>query len=225
MVQVHREYLNAGSMAVITNTLTMNSAFIRSHGLNIDVTAVNIEGAKLAREAVQGKAYVLGNLSSTGRLLEPYGDFSEKAALDSLVEQAGLLRDGGVDGFIIETIIDLREAILAVKACKEVSTLPVLACIAFDMERNGGRTVMGNSAAECAYALQEEGVSALGANCGSIDPGRWRAWLERCELRPACLLWPKQMRASLALRTTGQFSIWALRPSLSACCAAGKREP
>jgi 5-methyltetrahydrofolate--homocysteine methyltransferase len=172
VVQVHREYIAAGSTAIITNTLTMNRAFIESHGLDVDVVAVNREGVRLAREAARGEAYVLGNLSSTGRLLEPYGDISEKAALDSLTEQAVLLKDAGADGFIIETMIDLREAALAARACRAVSMLPVIACIAFETEKNGGRTVMGNSAVECVTVLQEQGVSALGANCGSIDPAQ-----------------------------------------------------
>ncbi len=170
VLQCHGEYICAGSTAIITNTLTMNRVFIESHGLGIDVAAVNREGARLARKASQGNAYVLGNLSSTGQLLAPYGDVSEKAALDSFMEQAALLAESGVDGFIIETMIDLREAVLVARACRAVSALPVIACISFDTEKNGCRTVMGNSAQECAGALQAEGVQALGANCGSVGP-------------------------------------------------------
>ncbi len=170
VIQVHRDYIRAGSTAIITNTLTMNRLFIESHGLSIDVARVNREGARLAREAAQETTLVLGNLSSTGRLLEPYGDVRETAASGSFMEQAAALGDSGVDGFIIETIIDLHEAILALKACRAVSALPVIACIAYDTEKKGGRTVMGNSAAECARALADQGASAIGANCGSIDP-------------------------------------------------------
>ncbi len=173
VIQVHKDYLAAGATAIIANTLTMNRIFIESHKLDIDVAGINLAGARLAREAAGGNVgdvQVLGNLSSTGQLLEPYGDVPEKAALESFMEQARLLHEGGVDGFIIETMIDLREAACALAACRAVSTLPVIVCIAYETEKNGGRTVMGNSAAECARVLADGGASAIGANCGGVDP-------------------------------------------------------
>jgi len=170
VVAVHRSYIEAGSTAIITNTLTMNRVFIESHNLEIDVGKVNTTGASLAREAAGGKVLVLGNLSSTGRLLEPSGTWSEQAVTDSFMEQAGFLSDGGVDGFIVETMFDLREAVCALRACRAVADLPVVVCISFNTVQNGGRTVMGNSAAECARILEGEGARAIGANCGNIDP-------------------------------------------------------
>ena len=80
------------------------------------------------------------------------------------------MEEGGVDGFILETMIDLKEALCALRACTEVSTLPVIASMAFSTSKNGGRTIMGNRAEECAIALTEAGANAVGANCGNIDP-------------------------------------------------------
>ena len=74
------------------------------------------------------------------------------------------------NGFIIETMFDLREALCALRASKEVSDLPVLVSIAFHTVTNGGRTIMGDSARDCAQALTEAGASAVGANCGNLDP-------------------------------------------------------
>jgi 5-methyltetrahydrofolate--homocysteine methyltransferase len=42
--------------------------------------------------------------------------------------------------------------------------------MAFSTPKNGGRTIMGNAARECASALAEAGAQAVGANCGDIDP-------------------------------------------------------
>jgi 5-methyltetrahydrofolate--homocysteine methyltransferase len=53
---------------------------------------------------------------------------------------------------------------------REASDLPVIATIAFNTAGNGGRTIMGNTAQECAEALTEAGACAVGANCGSLDP-------------------------------------------------------
>ena len=170
VVRVHEDYLQAGSAAIITNTLTMNRVFIESHKLEIDVGKVNAAGVALARRATQGSGYVLGNLSSTGQILEPYGSYSEQTVTDCFKEQAGYLAEGGVDGFIIETMFDLREAICALRACRATAELPVVVCIAYNTEKNGGRTVMGNSAPECARTLESEGAHAIGANCGNIGP-------------------------------------------------------
>jgi 5-methyltetrahydrofolate--homocysteine methyltransferase len=168
--EIHDEYFKAGSTAVITNTLTMNRIFIESHGIDVNVKAVNAAGAAIARSCAKGRGFVLGNLSSTGHMLEPYGTYAESDFLKAFKEQAGYLQDGGVDGFIIETMFDLREALCALQACKAVSSLPVIVSLSFNTEQNEGRTVMGNSARECASRLTEEGADALGANCGAIDP-------------------------------------------------------
>jgi len=170
VVKVHENYLRAGSSAIITNTLTMNRIFIESHKLEIDVGKMNVAGVALARQAAHGSGYVLGNLSSTGQMLEPYGTYSEQTFVDSFKEQAGYLAEGGIDGFIIETMFDLREAVCALKACRTIAELPVLVCIAYNTAQSGGRTVMGNSASDCARMLESEGADAIGANCGNIDP-------------------------------------------------------
>jgi 5-methyltetrahydrofolate--homocysteine methyltransferase len=170
VIHVHRDYISAGSTAIITNTCTMNRIFIETHKLNIDIAKVNLAGAKIAREAIGNNGFVLGNLSATGQMLEPYGTFTEKAFIDTFTEQANLLNDGGVDGFIIETMFDLREAMCALKACKKISDKPVLVSMTYKTELEGGRTMMGNTALECARALTDEGADAIGANCGDIDP-------------------------------------------------------
>ena len=170
VMEIHKKYLEAGSNAIITNTLTLNRISIESHHMDIDVGAMNRAGAALAKSAAAGKGFVLGNLSSTGQMLEPYGTYSEADFIATFKEQACYLQDGQVDGFIIETVFDLREAICALKGCKAISTLPVLVCIAFNTEQNGGRTIMGDSARDCALQLTENGADAIGTNCGGIDP-------------------------------------------------------
>ena len=166
---VHRAYLRAGCHATITNTLTMNRIYIETHHVGVEVQAVNLAGAELARQAVDGQ-YVLGNLSSTGQLLEPYGTYKESAFYETFKEQAEILAEAGADGLIIETMMDLREALCALRACKDSTSLPVIASIAFSTETKGGRTMMGNSAEDCATQLTDAGADAIGANCGDLDP-------------------------------------------------------
>ncbi len=170
VLAIHRLYAACGVDLLVTNTLTMNRINIESHDVGADVREVNLIGVSLAKAAANKGQYVLGNISSTGKMLKPYGNLAEDEAYSAFKEQAAILAEGGVDGFIIETMFDLREALSAVHASKEAADLPVIASIAFHTIKNGGRTIMGNSARDCARALTEAGASVVGANCGTLDP-------------------------------------------------------
>ncbi len=172
VLEIQREYAQCGCDALTTNTLTMNRIYIETHNVGVSVQDVNRAGAEIARQAVNKRQYVLGDISSTGQLLEPYGTYKESQFYDAFKEQADILAEGGVDGFIIETMFDLREALCAVRACKDNFSLPVNASIAFTTEEKGGRTIMGNSAEECAKQLTDAGADVIGANCGDIDPAQ-----------------------------------------------------
>ncbi len=165
VLNVHRAYVAAGCQAIVTNTLTMNRICLESHGSPVDVRAVNLAGARLAREAA-GNLPVLGNISSTGQILEPYGDLPPDACEASFREQADILAQGGVDGFVVETFVDANEALAAVKACKAVAPeLPVLATLSF---QSAAATLMGQTPSNSAAALVDAGASAVGANCTSL---------------------------------------------------------
>ena len=170
VVSVHKKYVAAGVDLLITNTLTMNRFNLESHNVAVDFREVNLAGARLAKQAAGDDRLVLGDMSSTGKMLKPYGQLHEEEAFATFKEQAAVLAEGGVDGIIIETMFDLREAVLAVRAAREACDLPVIASISFNTADNEGRTVMGNTAKQCAEALTEAGAVAMGANCGSVDP-------------------------------------------------------
>ena len=172
VLEIQREYAQTGCDALTTNTLTMNRIYIETHNLDISVRDVNKAGVEIARKAIGPDKLVLGNLSSTGQLLEPYGTYKEAQFYDTFKEQAEILAESGVDGFLIETVFDLREAICALKACKENFSLPIIVSIAFNTEQKGGRTIMGDSAGQCAKSLTDTGADAIGANCGSLDPAQ-----------------------------------------------------
>ena len=169
---IHEQYSQCGCHILITNTLTMNRNYIETHNLSVDVGEVNLAGAKLAKQAARQDQYILGDISSTGKLLEPYGDISESEVYEAFKEQAAFLAEGGVDGFIIETMLDLREALCALRACKNVAQIPVIVSMAFTTSKNEGRTIMGHSALECAKTLTDAGASVIGANCGDLDPSQ-----------------------------------------------------
>jgi 5-methyltetrahydrofolate--homocysteine methyltransferase len=226
VLDIHQEYAQCGCHLLITNTLTMNRIFIESHNVGVDVRNVNLTAAKLARQAASSDQYVLGDMSSTGKLLEPYGDLSESASYETFKEQASYLLEGGVDGFIIQTMLDLKEALWALRACKDVASLPVIVSMAFATSKNGGRTMMGNSAEDCAKAFMEAGAAAIGANCGDIDP------LQMTEivsfLREATSLPIIAQPNAGKPRLVGEQTVFNMRPAdfatgISECVKAGAR--
>ncbi|MEG1500465.1 MAG: homocysteine S-methyltransferase family protein, partial [Clostridiales bacterium] len=168
--EVHREYIEAGSNCIITNTLTLNAIYTAKKGMDLDLYQLNKKGAEIAREAAEDQVYVLGDLGPTGDLLEPLGIGKRDEFLVAFTDQARALADGGVDGFIIETIFDLNEALLALEACRSVSDLPIIVSLTFSSLKKGGTTFMGNTAAQCVKKVYEAGGSAVGANCGDLDP-------------------------------------------------------
>jgi methionine synthase I (cobalamin-dependent) len=172
VAEIHVAYARAGCDALTTNTLTMNRIYIETHDIGVSVEEVNHAGAKLACQATGCGEYVLGNMSSTGQLLEPYGVYKEAQFRETFDEQARILTEAGVNALLVETMFDLREAIVALHACKEVSSLPVIVSIAFQTETKGGRTMMGDTAEQCAKRLTEEGADVIGANCGALNPSR-----------------------------------------------------
>ncbi|MBI3941702.1 MAG: homocysteine S-methyltransferase family protein [Chloroflexi bacterium] len=169
VLEIHTQYAECGCHLLITNTFSMNHIYIESHHINADVREVNLAGVHLARQAAKEHQYVLGDMSSTGKLLEPYGDLPEAEAYATFQEQAAILAEAGVDGIIVETMYDLREALCALRACKAVTALPVIVSLTFSTTKNYGRTIMGDSAQQCAAALTEAGASVIGTNCGQID--------------------------------------------------------
>jgi 5-methyltetrahydrofolate--homocysteine methyltransferase len=87
--------------------------------------------------------------------------------LVSFRRQAEVLAAAGVDCIMVETMTDVREAVLAVRAAKSAApALPVLATVTFDPMPQGYHTIFGSSVAAAAGALAEAGADAVGSNCG-----------------------------------------------------------
>jgi 5-methyltetrahydrofolate--homocysteine methyltransferase len=204
----------------------MNRIYIETHNVGVAVEDANRAGAALAREAAGSDRCVLGNMSSTGQLLEPYGSYSEAQFYDAFQEQAEVLAETGVDAFLIESMFDLREAMCALRACKEVTTVPVLVSIAFRTPKDGGRTMMGDTAEQCARQLTDGGADAVGANCGDLDPGQMAEVVAR--LRAATEL-PITAQPNAGLpRLVEDRTVFDMEPGpfaegIAACIAAGAR--
>ncbi|MBN1360480.1 MAG: homocysteine S-methyltransferase family protein [Sedimentisphaerales bacterium] len=168
VLDIHRTYLEAGSDAVITNTFGANRYTLARHGHAAKAQQIAKAGAEVARRAAGQDKYVLGDIGPTGDFLEPLGTLKADELREAFAAQAVGLRDGGVDGFIIETMTALDEIEAAIQAVKSIdSGLPILASMSFDKVADGYRTMMGVDVASAVTKIVSLDVDGVGFNCGT----------------------------------------------------------
>lgn len=166
LIDLQREYVRSGSNIVLAPTFTGNRIKLAEYGLEEDIVNINTRLVEISKEAVEGKAYVAGDISMTGRSLEPVGDMLFEDLVDVYKQQAKILDAAGVDLFIIETMMSLQECRAALLAVKETSKLPVIVSLTYNED---GRTLYGTSPDIAIIVLQSMGADAVGLNC-SLGP-------------------------------------------------------
>ncbi len=167
---IHRSYFEAGSDAVLTNTFGANKYALGRHKLSEEAAKINSAGARIARKAGGQDKYVLGDIGPSGDFLEPLGSLKPEELKEAFAQQAKALLDGGVDGFIIETMTALDEVTIAIEAVKSVGGgVPVLASMSFDRAGDDFKTMMGVGIEAAAAKIVLLGVDAVGFNCGTVS--------------------------------------------------------
>jgi 5-methyltetrahydrofolate--homocysteine methyltransferase len=168
---IHRGYFEAGSEIVETNTFGGSRLKLNEYSLGDRTGELNAKGAELARSVAPRGGFVAGSIGPTSRLpaeYEPLGDTTDEEYFETFKEQAVALAEGGVDLFAVETMMFPQEAVAAIRACKAVADLPVMATMFFQYEElhDRDRTMWGESPAEVARNLLGAGADVVGMNCG-----------------------------------------------------------
>lgn len=164
VLAVAQSYVDAGSRVILTNTFGANRIRLTEAGEGERVAEINRVGARLSKEAANGKAKVFASMGPSGKMLIA-GEVTPEELLDAFAEQARALAEGGADAIIVETMSDLDEARLAVEAVRQTG-LPVIASMVFDSGKDKDRTMMGATPEQVAEALAAAGADVIGANCG-----------------------------------------------------------
>ena len=167
IVDIHRQFIEAGSQIVYANTFGANR--LKMAGTDFTVAEIVEAAIKNARKAAEiasapHKAAIALDMGPIGRLLEPTGSLTFEEAYDIYREIVEAGKDA--DLIIIETMTDLYETKAAVLAAKENSNLPVFVTMTFE---ENGRTFTGCSVSAMCLTLCGLGVDALGVNC-SLGP-------------------------------------------------------
>ena len=169
--RIHKGYFDAGSQIVETNTFGGSRLKLNEYRIGDRTRELNERGGRLARSVAPADGFVAGSIGPTSRLpaeYEPLGDTTDEEYFEAFREQAAALAEGGVDLFAVETMMFPQEARAAVRACKAVAELPVMATMFFQFEElhDRDRTMWGESPGEVATTLLAAGADAVGMNCG-----------------------------------------------------------
>ena len=163
---IAKSYVDAGSDMIETNSFGGSRFKLEKYGLADKVFELNKAAARISRKAA-GDKFVLGSIGPTGKILM-MGEVTEDELYEAFKEQATGLEAGGADAIMIETMTDLEEARLAVKAAKENTGCEVFCTMTFEKTMDGEfRSMMGISPTEMINTIVDAGAELIGANCGS----------------------------------------------------------
>ena len=162
---INRQYVDAGSDVIYTNTFGANRLKAAKSGHTVqELVAAGVRCAKKAAEGTGTRVAL--DVGPIGQLLEPLGTLSFDEAYDIFRETVTAGAAAGADLVIFETMSDLYEAKAAVLAAKENTELPVWVTMTFEAT---GRTFVGTTVPAMALTLTGLGADALGFNC-SLGP-------------------------------------------------------
>jgi len=183
---VHHEYLQAGAEIIETNTFGGNSFRLARHGMEDRVHAINLSGARLAREAAKSfDVWVAGSVGPLGTRIEPLGKVSFQEARSAFRDQMVALVEGGVDLIILETFGYIEELHQAMLAVRDVSPkIPLVAQVTMDED---GNCLDGSTPETFAPRLEEWGADVIGCNC-SVGPVAMLEAVERLRAATSLLL-------------------------------------
>ena len=162
-----RDYFDAGSDFVLTNTFGGTKFRLKHYDSQDRVRELNALGAEHAKSQVGRGQFVAGSVGPTGEFIEPLGMVSESEMYDEFAEQIIALEEGGADAVMIETQMVLDEAVIAIKATRENTDLVVMATMVFDKGPRGFFTMWGTSPEDAATGLRDAGADVVGSNCGN----------------------------------------------------------
>ncbi len=170
VVDIAQSYVNSGSDMIETNSFGANKFKLEHFDLDDDVYIINKAAAEASRKAAGSDVLVLGSMGPTGKFLIT-GEVSEEELFEAFRMQAKGLWHGGADALVIETMTDIEEAVVAVRAAKTTG-LDVVCTMTFDALPDGSfRSMMGVSPAEMVEPLINAGADVIGSNCGNGSAG------------------------------------------------------
>ncbi|MEZ6066594.1 MAG: methionine synthase [Planctomycetaceae bacterium] len=201
ITNIHRQYLEAGSDIIETNTFNANTISLEEFGLGDLVREINRTGVELAKqcaaefsERTPGKPrFVAGSIGPTKVQLsfnadEPgFRPVTFDQMVTSYAEQVHGLLDGEVDLLLPETSFDtlnMKACLFAIRKVfdeRNVSVPVMVSCTIFD----GGRTLTGQTLEAFLASVEHFPMFSVGLNC-ALGPKEIRPFVESVHERADC---------------------------------------
>ena len=196
---IHRQFLDAGSDILETNTFNSNAPSMSDYGMESLVRELNLAAAKIARESADGYAaktgepkFVAGVLGPSNRTasISPdvndpgYRNISFEQLVETYQEAATALIEGGVDFLMVETIFDTlnaKAAIFAIHQSFEAAGSKIPVMISGTITDASGRTLSGQTTEAFWNSVHHANPFVVGLNCalGAADLRQYVAELSR----------------------------------------------
>ncbi|MCP4481488.1 MAG: dihydropteroate synthase [bacterium] len=165
--EIHKSYIDAGANILTTNTFGCNRHKLESYGEGDNLKTYVKAGIEIAKKAASDKAFVAATTGTIGVLVEPLGPMSFNEVYNIYKELFEAFIEAKPDVIILETMIDIQEARIALLALKDISEdIPVIVSMTYE---NGERTTTGTPPEVAAAIFDRMGVDIIGANC-SVGP-------------------------------------------------------
>ena len=194
---IHLEYLNAGADIIETNTFSAQVISMADYNMESLSYELNVEAAKLARQAVDEyyaangndyTKYVAGAIGPTNRTASISPDVNDPGyravtfdiLVDAYAEQVKGLIEGGVDLLLIETIFDTlnaKAALYAIQIVHEEKGVDLPVMISGTITDASGRTLSGQTVEAFLNSLSHVNLLSIGLNC-ALGAKEMRPYLE-----------------------------------------------
>jgi 5-methyltetrahydrofolate--homocysteine methyltransferase len=184
ILNIHKEYLEAGADLITTNTFNANRISMADYGMEDRIYEMNFQSAKLAEKAIiqfensaePGSHFVVGTLGPTNRTASMSSDVNDPGArsvtFDQLTgayaEQARGLIDGGVNILLVETIFDVlncKAALFAIDTIFEEKGIRLPVMVSGTITDASGRTLTGQTLEAFLVSVSHFPLFSVGLNC------------------------------------------------------------
>lgn len=184
IMNIHREYLEAGADIIETNTFNAQQISMADYGMSAFSRELNLAGAKLAREAAdeytarnpQKPRFVAGSIGPTNKTASMSPDVNNPSfravtydqLVDAYKEQCLALIEGGVDALLIETIFDTlnaKAAIFAAEEAMEELGKKVDLMLSATVADASGRVLSGQTISAFLVSIAHANLLSVGLNC------------------------------------------------------------
>ena len=164
--KLQKSDIEAGSRIIYAPTFGGNRLSLKQHGLENKIQEINSTLVSYSREIAGNKAFVAGDITTSGQFVTADGEYTYEDAFEMYKEQITILKNAGVDLIAAETMINIEETLAAVDAANSVCDLPVMCTVTVEAD---GSIFSGGNAVEAAVAFESAGAAAVGINC-SVGP-------------------------------------------------------